>query len=113
MHWRIRALTLGIVAAACSACTVIEIQESQESVRIERRFGFSSIVVANDLGFVVGKVRSLGYIASPLGISVGASRQTVLLSDGDCRVTLWIEGDRTAPAVYEYLKNIPSVCVVD
>ncbi len=100
-------LTLIINAAGC---TMIEITDQQGAVSVERSFGFAAVKAAPDAGVVTAKISSLGYVASPLGYSVGYSRQTVTSADNACRVIIWLEDNTDKALLAEKLQSIDSVC---
>lgn len=96
---------------ACSACTTIEIVDRNGAVKVERSFGVCSIGIAPDAGVVTAKVVSLGYVASPLGYSVGYSKQTVTSSDDSCRVIIWVDDTIDEEALIKQLKSVNSACI--
>jgi hypothetical protein len=102
-----------LAAVTLSGCTIIEVKSDDGSVRVERSFGFSAVQIAPDAGVVTARMTSLGYVASPLGVAIGASRQTIMTSDTKCRVTLWMERSQLDTEIYERLKSIPAVCLID
>lgn len=95
----------------CSACTTIKIVDSNGSVIIERNFGVSSIGIAPDAGAVTAKVISLGYSASPLGYSIGYSKQIVASSDDSCRVIIWVDEKVNVDELKKQLKSVNSACI--
>lgn len=104
-------ITLLFSLFVCSACTTIKIVDSNGSVKIEHNFGVSSIGIAPDAGAVTAKIMSLGYSASPLGYSIGYSKQIVTSSDESCRIIIWVDEKVNVDELKNQLKSVTSACI--
>jgi len=113
MEINLRFIIIFTLISVCSACTTIEITDNTGAVKVEYGFGFSSIGIAPDAGVVTAKVTSLGYLSSPLGYSVGYSKQVVTSSDGACRIIIWLDDKADVEKLNKQLKSVDSVCIAN
>jgi len=109
----LRLIILIFFIANLAACTTIKITDHNDAVRIERSFGFASIETAQDAGVVSTEVSSLGYLSSPIGHSIGFTKQVVTSSDDSCRVIIWLDDDVDSDELLEMLQSIDSVCLME
>jgi hypothetical protein len=109
---KLRLIIVIFIIANLVACTTIKITDHNGAVRIERSFGFASIEAAPDAGVVSTEVSSLGYLSSPIGHSIGFSKQVVTSSDDACRVIIWLDDNVDSDELLETLQSIDSVCFI-
>lgn len=108
----IKVITVLLLTICLMACTSIEIRSDRGNATIERSMGFASIHVSPHAGVVVAKIFTFGFMSSPLGLSVGLNKQTIVTSDHGCRVVAWIEDGQDYEVIYEKLSSISSICIV-
>ena len=94
-----------------SACTTIEISDSNGDIKIERSFGFASISPGQETSTITAKITNFGYASTPLGQNIGYSNHSILLSNPDCKVVVWLSDKLSQEEVME-LKKLSSVCVI-
>jgi hypothetical protein len=107
----LKPLLIIIIYICCSACTTISITEPDGSVIVEKSFGFASISPGADTSVITAKATSFGYISSPLGYSIGYSKQTVTTANDNCRIIVWIDEKINNEAFLVELKKIENVCI--
>jgi hypothetical protein len=108
---KLLSILLITISVSCSACTTISITESSGNVIVERSFGFAKISPVADTSVITAKATSFGYISSPLGYSIGYSKQTVTTANDDCRIIVWVDEKIDSEEFLTELKKIENVCV--
>lgn len=105
-------LVLAVPAALASACTVIEVRDSEGTTTIERRFGFASINMEPGRHAVMARSTVLGVAGTPLGMDVGYSDQAVALLPARCHLVLWVEHPGQVEVLRRQLQDREDICVV-
>lgn len=104
-------IVLLLVLFTLSACTTIEISDSNGDIRIVRSFGFASISPGQGTSTITAKITNFGYVSTPLGQNIGYSNHSILLSNPDCKLVLWLSANLSQEEIME-LKKLSSVCVM-
>ena len=102
-----------ILIFSVSGCTILEITDQKGDVKIERSFGIASIKLEGDTGLITAKVTGLGYLSTPLGYSVGYSDQMIAVTDGACRVVLWVDDKVDLKELEVQIQSVNSVCLLN
>lgn len=93
-----------------SACTVLKIEDPNGVIKIERSFGGVIINPSSSGSFVVYEIQGMGYASTPLGTSLGYTKQTIATGDSSCRLIVWVSEDLNNEDL-EKLRKIPSTCI--
>ena len=93
-------------------CTNITIQEKDGSVTIQREFGFLILNANPDTDAIVAEITALGYMSSPMGVSVGYGKHSVALLPDSCRIVIWIEGENDLLKVKSIMGDNESICPI-
>lgn len=99
------------IVLCCSGCTTIEITDRDGSVRVERNFGIVTISPEPNSSVITAKVSGFGYVTSPLGHSLGYSKQTVTIANDQCRLIVWVDEKTDREKLSEELQMINGVCI--
>lgn len=102
------ALTLALL---CGGCTTIHVHGGGGEVSVRRGFGWTALHVSPQAGAVTARISGLGYLSTPMGHSLGWTRQTIAAADHGCRVIVWTDGPLSG-AQRELLSSIPPSCIV-
>lgn len=108
-----RSLALLAVCTALLAgpgCTQISIQQSGGAVRVERSFGFATIAPPADGSAMVAEMTSFGYLASPIGTSVGYGHQQLAVMPESCHIILWVQDSRELQELQTLIGQNPNIC---
>lgn len=92
------------------ACTVLKIEDKNGTLRIERSIGGVTINPSPSSSFVVYDIQGLGYVSTPLGSSLGYTKQSIATGDSSCRLIVWVSEDLNSED-HEELRKIPSICI--
>lgn len=92
------------------ACTVLKIEDKNGAIRIERSIGGVTINPSPISSFVVYDLQGLGYVSTPLGTSLGYTKQSIATGDSSCRLIVWVSDDLSSED-FEELRKIPSSCI--
>lgn len=111
-QWHLSAAALLALMAVSSGCTTVSISESDGHVRVERAFGFVTIVPEVETEPLVMEINALGFMSSPLGISVGFAMQSLAMLPPDCRVVLWVDESIDVEIFETNLAGLQGVCSV-
>lgn len=95
-----------------SSCTTVSITNSDGAVRIERYFGVVSVELAPGTKAVVAEVSSIGYLASPMGDSVGFAHSTIAALSPECHLVIWLEQPEQIRWLNELLAGKKNLCVI-
>jgi hypothetical protein len=85
-----------------SGCSVVEVSSAGEDALVARSFGVTRLYMQPESAPVVAKIRSFGFVESPLGISLGYSDQVIVALPPSCRVVFWIENEEQ----FERIKSL-------
>ena len=72
-------------------CTNITTLDENSVVTVGREFIFISLFTDPETDAIVAETTSFGYVASPVGISMGYGNHSEALLPETCRVVLWIK----------------------
>ena len=111
-RWHLAATILLALMAASSGCTTVSISESDGHVRVERAFGFVTIVPEVETEPLVMKINALGFMSSPLGISMGYAAQSLAMLPSECRVVLWVDESIDIELLRTHLVGLQGVCAL-
>ena len=93
-------------------CTNISILDEKGVVSIHREFGFTTLNAGPGTDAIIAKMTSLGYIASPIGVSVGYGDHSVALLPKTCRVVLWVENENDIEDFRSLIGDNISICTI-
>ncbi len=93
-------------------CTNITILDENGTVSVHREFGFVTLNASPDTDAIVAEMTSLGYMASPIGVSVGYGSHSVALLPENCRVVLWVKNEQDLAEFKSLVDDIPSICPI-
>jgi hypothetical protein len=81
---------LAIAAVIDSGCSTITVVDRDGVAKIERRLGVT-MIRADPSGTVIAEGRSLGFISSPAGNTLGYSDVSIGAFDNECRLVFWVK----------------------
>jgi len=81
-------------------------------VSVQQGFGFVTIEANPSSDAVVAEITSLGYTSTPMGRSLGYSKQSVALLPDACKLVLWVDDPSDITELQSLLGNNNSVCPV-
>lgn len=99
-----------LLVIALPACTVVKINSSEDVINVERGVGITNINTGENTSFIVYDVVGVGYVSTPMGYSLGYTKQTIALGSSECRVVVWVSKELTEQEI-EKLKQIDSLCI--
>lgn len=70
----------------------VRIEARDSEVKVVRYFGFLLVDPQHASQGVVGEVRGVGIVGTPMGLSIGYTQQRWVAIGPECRVVLWTEG---------------------
>ena len=108
-----RALFTSLIAIFLTGCTVVEVSESNGSVRIERLVGIASISIQPDAEAVVARMRSFGLASTPFGFTAGYSAHQFATLGEDCRVVFWVENMQQFTELENVTTGLTDVCTIN
>jgi len=97
-------------ALLCVSCTSISITDKNGKIQVERSFGFASIGVGDDSEMITARIKSVGYVSSPIGHNFGYSSQVLSISGESCRIVVWINESVNVEMLEKELSTVDSVC---
>jgi hypothetical protein len=106
---------LGVTLAACvitSCVTVTVVDRQGQKVDVKRSVGAIRIGLAPSADALVAQSKGIGLINSPLGLSLGYSRQTIAALPASCRIVAWIDRTEQAEALARLTTGRPDSCVL-
>ena len=106
---------LGIVVllSMSSGCTNITIKARDGTVSVKREFGFVTVSANPETDAIVSEIVGLGYMSSPMGVSVGFGYHTVALLPSSCRIVLWPKGKGDLRELESLLRGNQSICPIE
>ncbi len=104
--------TLG-VAALLSACTTIVIHSGTEVVSVERRLGFATVTLSPGVRGVAASTTGLGFVAGPLGFTVGYAKDSLVALSPTCQLILWPSDAQEIEQLRKLVGTLENVCLVD
>lgn len=105
----IASLAVALLALS-TGCTRISIQQGGDAVRVEHSFGFATITPPADGSAMVAEMHSLGYLASPIGTSVGYGHQQLAVMPASCHIILWVQDSRELQELQALIGQNPHIC---
>ncbi len=94
-------------------CTKITILDKEKTVSIHRSFGSIKINASPTTDVIIGEVTSFGYMASPIGVSIGYGNHSFAFLPERCHVVVWIDDNRNLSEINELIKNTPTICLIE
>ena len=94
---------LWILLVGLSACSIVEVRAPGQAARVERYFGITQLELRPEAAPVVTTLRSFGFVASPLGATLGYADQVIVALPPDCGVVFWIENPEQAARIQALL----------
>lgn len=108
-----RLLLAFATVSALQGCTILRIESSSDRITVSREFGALYVSVADAGRAHTATLTSLGITNTPMGFSLGYSRQTwVQMPDDACRLVLWVDDPELLPQVKHLMAQIPQACVI-
>ena len=93
-------------------CSTIKITDCHGAISYEREFGFVSLNAHSSVEAIVADVSSFGYMDTPMGISIGYSKQSIAFLPENCKIVLWVKNHEQLLELQELVGDIESVCPV-
>lgn len=93
-------------------CTRIAINGPEESAKIRYAFGTIAIELSPTSDTLLSEINGFGLVSSPMGYSIGFTRQTILAIASSCKAIFWVT---TLEQLYEFEKllgNDRTICPV-
>lgn len=91
-------------------CAVVKIEEHDGHVVVEKSFGVISLKPADNAAFISSEIQGFGVLSTPLGTSLGYTKQSITMGDRSCKVIVWLS-EEVSPSTIEELKKIHQVCI--
>lgn len=106
-----RLVLLGFVCLASAGCTTVRIVDATGGTSIRRSFGFVRIIANPRQSVVSAEVTSLGYASTPVGSAVGFTKESLILTDGKCRLVFVVRTPEQATQARELLETVKPNCL--
>jgi hypothetical protein len=97
-----------------SGCMTVRIEARDTEVKVVRHVGLLIVDTLRSNKSVVGDIRGVGIVSTPLGWTAGYTRQRWAAIGPQCRAVLWVDG--SAPldeASRRMLIDVAGLCLVD
>ena len=108
---RLKALA---VVPLLAGCMTVHLETGSGQVKVTRHIGALSIELAAPPEALVGTVRGLGLVSSPLGASAGWTHQRFAVLGPLCRAVVFLDGAGTLDeGLRRSIENAAGVCLVD
>lgn len=111
--FRVVRLIVAVLLLLSTGCTTVMIQKDDGATSVERHFGWTSIRMSPTTQAMVAKVKSVGVLNSPMGLSVGAARMNIAALPMDCRLVVWLEQPQQVEELRAQLSDVKDVCIVN
>ena len=102
---------LCLLLVGLSSCTIIEVKSEGQEARIERTFGLTRLQLWPKSAPIVAKIKSFGFLDSPLGATLGYSEQVMAILPPSCRVVFWVESQEQFDRI-KAVVDIEDICPV-
>lgn len=105
------------LCAVCNllvGCMTVRIDASGGQVRVIQHVGMLQIEVQPSEAALLGDLHGVGFVASPLGWTVGYTQQRWAAIGPQCRAILWVDGSSAVDdEVRRALVRLAGVCLLD
>jgi len=91
----------------------VAITDREGVVSVQQGFGFVTIEANPSSDAVVAEITALGYTSTPMGRSLGYSKQSVALLPNACKLVLWVDDPSDITELQSLLGDNESVCPVN
>ena len=93
---------LALLLLGISGCSVVEITSVGQEARVETHFGLTHLHMHPEQAPVVAKIRSFGFVETPIGATLGYSDQTIVAVPPSCHAVFLIENQEQ----FEQIKSL-------
>jgi len=93
-----------------TGCMTVRIEAADGHVMVIRHAGLLRVELPPDRASVVGSISGVGLAATPMGFSVGYTRQRWAAIGPDCRAILWLDSTAQDPALH-LAQQLAGVCI--
>ena len=109
MSPRLLPLAFALVATGCAS---VRIESASGEVRVEQHWGVLGVTVDGSATSHVAELRSLGITSTPMGWSVGVTRQIWASLGSECRLVIWVSEAEHLETAKRLQNSINGICVV-
>jgi hypothetical protein len=100
-----------LASLAITCCASVHVHTKDGDVQVTHGIGFIRIEPASPTDAVVVTLNAVGFVSSPMGSSLGLTRQQLIMASADCRVILVIEDSAQFDAARQLMRDYPNLCI--
>ena len=103
---------LVVLLGHTAACTTVTIIEKSGHVKVERALGFVSIKLSPGAEALLSELSVLGFVATPLGISIGYAHERLAVLSDSCKIVIWLNNKEQLNNFHRLFSESDELCPV-